>query len=152
MYDINTQIGCIDSFEMTKKNLTMEDIKVIFEKILKEHEVSIVQKNQEMFHKQEQFILALISGNNSLTNQRLDNLSKDINDLKESLEFSKNEYDDKFKNTGDKIQKLEEKINLMKDELHVIQTTKPSWAIKIDTKLIDLEDRSRRNNLRSEKF
>ena len=85
--DINTQIGCIDSFEMTTKNLTMEDIKVIFEKMLKEHEASIVQKNQEMFHKQEQSILALISGNNSLTNQRLDNLSKDINDLKESLEL-----------------------------------------------------------------
>ena len=79
-----------------------------------------------MFHKQEQSILALISGNNSLTSQRLDNLSKDINDLKESLEFSQNEYDEKFKKMGDKIQKLEEKINLMKKELHVIQTTEPS--------------------------
>ena len=67
---MNNQIGYIDSFEMTTKNLTMEDIKVIFEKMLKEHEASIVQKNQEMFHKQEQSILALISGNNSLTNQR----------------------------------------------------------------------------------
>ena len=70
---------------MTTKNLTMENIKVIFKKMLKEREVSIVQKNQEMFHKQEQSILALISGNNSLTNQRLDNLSKDLNDLKESF-------------------------------------------------------------------
>ena len=70
----------MESFEMTTKNLTMEDTKVIFEKILKEHEASIVQKNQEMFHKQEQSILALISGNNSLTNQRLDNISKDINE------------------------------------------------------------------------
>ena len=48
---MNTQTGCIDSFEMMTKNLTMEDIKVIFEKMLKEHEASIVQKNQEMFHK-----------------------------------------------------------------------------------------------------
>ena len=94
---------------MTTKGLTTEDIKVIFEKMLKEHEASIVQKNQEMLHNQEHSILALISGNNSLMNQRLDNLSKDINDLKESLEFSQNEYDDKFKNMGDKIQKLEEK-------------------------------------------
>ena len=58
----------------------MENIKVIFEKMLKEHEASIVQNNQKNFHKQEQFILALISGNNSLMNQRLDNLSQDIND------------------------------------------------------------------------
>ena len=67
---MNNQIGYIDSFEMTTKNLTMEDIKVIFEKMLKEHEASIVQKDQEIFHKQEQSILALISGNNSQTNQR----------------------------------------------------------------------------------
>ena len=112
---------------MTTKNLTTEDIKVIFEKMLKKHEASIVQKNQEMFHRQEQSILVLISGNNSLTNQRLDNLSKDINDLKESLEFSQNKSDDKFRNMGDKIQKLEQK---MKEELDVIQTTKPSWTIE----------------------
>ena len=60
----NTQIGCIDSFEMMTKNLRMEDIKVISEKMLKENEASIVQKNQEMVHKQEHSILALISGNN----------------------------------------------------------------------------------------
>ena len=135
---------------MMTKNLTMEDIKVIFEKTLKEHEASIVQKNQEMFHKQEQSILAFISGNNSLTNQRLDILSIDINDLKESLEFSQNEYDEKFNNMGDKVQKLEEEIDLMKEELHVIQTTKPWLAIETDAKLVDLEDRSRRSNLRFE--
>ena len=110
-------VGCIDGFEMTTRNLTMEDIKVIFEKMLKKHEASIVQKNPEMFQKQEQSILALISGNNSLTSQRLDSLSKDINDLKESLEFSQNEYDDKFKNLGDKVKKLEEKINLINYKL-----------------------------------
>ena len=64
----STQIGCIDSFEMTKKNLMMEDIKLTFEKMLKEHQASIAQKNQEMFQKQEQSILRVISVNNSLTN------------------------------------------------------------------------------------
>ena len=49
----------------------------------------------------------LISGNISLTNQRVDSLSKDVNELKESLEFSQNEYDDKLKNMGGKVQKLE---------------------------------------------
>ena len=79
MNDINTQFRRIDGFEMTTKNLTMGDIKVIFEKMLKEHEASIVQ----------------------------DRLSKDINDLKESLEFFENEYDEKFKNMGDNVQKLQ---------------------------------------------
>ena len=29
----------------------------------------------------------------------------------------------------------------MKEELHVIQATKPSWTIETDSKLVDLEDR-----------
>ena len=38
----------------------------------------------------------------------------------------------------------------MKEELHVIQTIKPWWTIETDAKLLDLEDCSRRNNLRFE--
>ena len=59
--DVNTQFGCIGGFKMTTKCLTREDIKVIFEKVLKEYEASIVQKNEEMLQKQEQSVLALIS-------------------------------------------------------------------------------------------
>ena len=82
-----------------------------------------------MFYKQERSILALIFGNNSLMKQRIISLSKDINDLKESLEFSQNECDDKFMNMDHKVQKLEE-INRMKQELLVIiQATKPLWVI-----------------------
>ena len=85
-----------------------------------------------------------------MTNQRLDSLSKDINYLKQSLEFSQNEYDDKFKNMDARVQKLEGEINLMKENLHVIQTRKPSWTIETDAKLVDLEDRSRQSNLKFE--
>ena len=82
-----------------------------------------------MFYKQERSILALIFGKNPLMKQRLISLSKDINDLKESLEFSQNECDDKFMNMDHKVQKLEE-INRMKQELLVIiQATKPLWVI-----------------------
>ena len=59
-------------------------------------------------------------------------------------------YADQFKNMDNKIQKLEEEINLINEELYIIQTTKPSWAIETDAILVDLEDRSRRNNLRFE--
>ena len=37
--DINTQNGCRDGFEMKTRYLKMEDIKVIFKKMLKEHEL-----------------------------------------------------------------------------------------------------------------
>ena len=72
-------------------------------------------------------------------NQHVDSLSKDINDLKDSLEFSQNEYDDKLKNMGDRAQKLEEEINLMKQILHIMQATNLSWASETDTKLVDWE-------------
>ena len=47
---------------MMTKNLTMEGINVIFEKMLEKHKASMVQKNQEMFHKLKQSILALMTG------------------------------------------------------------------------------------------
>ena len=81
----------------------------------------------------------LISENISLTNQRVDNLSKYISDLKECLEFSQNEYDDKLKSMDNKAQKLEEEISLMKQELHIIQATNLSRAIETGIKLVDLQ-------------
>ena len=137
---------------MTTKNLMTEDVKVIFKKMLKEHEASIAQKNQEIFHKQRQSILALISREASLRNQCLDSLSKNMNDLKKSLKFCQYGHDDKFKNMGNKIQKLEEEQNLMMEELQFIQKTKQSWAIETEAILVDLEDRSRRNNQRFEEI
>ena len=44
---------------------------------------------------------------------------------------------------------MERNLFSQKKDIEVIQTTKPSWAIEIKNKLVDLEDRSRRrNNLR----
>ena len=43
---------------------------------------------------------------------------------------------------------MEKNLFSLKKDIEVIQTTKPSWAIEIENKLVDLEDRSRRNNLR----
>ena len=103
--------------------------------MLKEHEASIVQKDKEMFHKQAQPILASsINLQQKPTNQRLDRISKGINELKDSLGFTQNEYDDKLNNKGKKLQKLEEEINIMTPEL---QTKKPLQAVEIDTKLVD---------------
>ena len=43
---------------------------------------------------------------------------------------------------------MERNLIGLKKDIEVIQTTKPSWAIEIENKLVDLEDRSKRNNLR----
>ena len=101
-----------------------------------------------MFRSHENSIMQLISGNTTLTNQRLDNLSKEIADLKESLEFTQEGTEEKFNKLNEKITSMERNLFSLKKDIEVIQTTKPSWAIEIENKLVDLEDRSSRNNLR----
>ena len=43
---------------------------------------------------------------------------------------------------------MEKNVFSFKKDIDIIQTTKPSWAIDIENKLVDLEYRSRRNNLK----
>ena len=43
---------------------------------------------------------------------------------------------------------MEKNLFSLKKCIDIIQTTKPSWAIDIENKLVDFEDRSRRNYLR----
>ena len=43
---------------------------------------------------------------------------------------------------------MEKNLFSLKKDIRVIQATKPGWAIEIEDKLVDLEDRFRKNNLR----
>ena len=101
-----------------------------------------------MFRSHENSIMQLISGNTTLTNQRLGNLSKEIADLKEILESTQEETEEKFSKLNEKITSMKRNLFSLKKDIEVIQTTKPNWTIEIEDKLVDLEDRSRRNNLR----
>ena len=132
---------------MVSTNIIIEDIKKIFQDMFKQHQEAITKKQEKMFRSHENSIMQLISGNTTLTNQRLDNLSKEIADLKESLEFTQEETEGKFSKLNEKITSMERNLFSLKKDIEVIQTTKPSWAIEIENKLVDLEDRSRRNNL-----
>ena len=68
--------------------------------------------------------------------------------MTKSLEFTQEETEGKFNKLNEKITTMERNLFSLKKDIEVIQTTKPSWAIEIENKLVDLEDRSRRNNLR----
>ena len=102
-----------------------------------------------MLRSHENSIMQLISGCTTLTNQTLDNLSKEIEDLKESLEFTQEETEGKFSKLNETITSMERNLCSLQKDIEAIQTTKPNWEIEIKNKLVDLEDRSRRNNLRS---
>ena len=101
-----------------------------------------------MFRSHENSIMQLISGKTTLKNQRLGNLSKEIADLKEILESTQEETEEKFSKLNEKITSMKRNLLSLKKDIEVIQTTKPSRAIEIENKLVDLEDPSRRNNLR----
>ena len=60
----------------------------------------------------------------------------DIEELKESLLFS---------NINERVQSLKKKVISEKEDVGILQTTEPTWALEIRRKLVDLEDRSRKN-------
>ena len=68
-------------------------------------------------------------------------LSREIEDVKSSLEFTQNDMDDKVKIIEINAQKN-------KKELKEIRDIEPGYVQEIRNKVVDLEDRSRRQNLR----
>ena len=103
---------------MGSTNIAIKDIKKIFQDMFKQHQEAITKKQEEMSRSHETGIMQLISGNATLTNQILDNLSKEIADLKESLKFTQEETEGKFS-------KLNEKITSMERNLFSIKSLKP---------------------------
>ena len=61
---------------MVSTNIIIEDIKKIFQDMFKQHQEAITKKQEKMFRSHENSITELISGNTTLTNQRLDNSVK----------------------------------------------------------------------------
>ena len=95
----------------------------------------------EMFKKHEATMASIISANHKIVNDRLDVLSREIEDVKSSLEFTQNDMDDKVKIIEINAQKN-------KKELKEIRDIEPGYVQEIRKKVVDLEDRSRRQNLR----
>ena len=102
---------------------------------------------KEEFAKQEKSISNLINGNFDITmkgirksQDKIKDLRKEITEFKQSLEFTENELHCKIK----KLQEKHESIRKTVDEIYNSQVDSDF----VYDKLIDLEDRSRRRNLR----
>ena len=94
----------------------------------------------EEFQKQEKNIINIISGNFEITMKEIKSLKAEVSDLKDNLEFTENVI-------GKKVEKLETELDDLEGKVHEI------WDYQINTdyihhKLVEVEDRSRRNNLR----
>jgi hypothetical protein len=103
---------------------------------------AIDNKFTEMFKKHEDTMLQIIAANHKIGNQRIDKIMEEINGFKESLEFTQKNTEEELKNSDKKIKVLEEEIDKLKEI--------PRWGEEIKNKMVEQEDRSRRNNLRFE--
>ena len=106
-----------------------------------EERLQILIKNifADEFQKQEKYI-NILSGNFEITMKEIKDLKAEVSDLKDSLEFTENVIEKK-------VEKLETELDNLEDKVQDI------WDYQIDPdyiqhKLIELEDRSRRNNIR----
>ena len=129
---------------------TIKKIREILRQMLQEHET----KQEGMFTKHEKLVLFLLSEKQALLKQRIDQLygnftsvKTDVEERKESLSFTQNDIEQRFSKINEKVQSLEKELSSKKEDVGLIQTTEPKWALEICRKLVDLEDRSKRNNL-----
>ena len=75
-------------------------------------------------------------------------MKTDVEEHKESLSFTQNNIEERFWNIYQKVQSLEKELISKKEGVGVIQTIEQTWALKVHRKLMDLEERSRKNSLR----
>ena len=93
----------------------------------------------EELKKQQQSLLKLVSGNFEITRKEIKNIKCEINELKKNIEFTEEVLEEKVQKMR-RVSSLEEKV----DEIYDYQIDPD----EVEKKLTDLEDRSRRNNLR----
>ena len=94
----------------------------------------------EKVEKQQQSLLKLISGYFEITVKEIKNIKSEVNELIISIEFTKEVLEEKVQNMQRKVSNLEEKV----EEIYAYLIDPD----EVKKKLTDLDDCSRRNNLR----
>ena len=94
----------------------------------------------EEFERQQQNILNIISGNFDIQMRKIKELKTKLSDLKQNLGFTEDTLEEKVNDLKSENEKLKTKMK----ELYEYQI-EPEF---VENKLVELEDRSRRCNLR----
>ena len=76
--------------------------------MLKHHQEAF-EKHEKMVRSHENSIMQMISGSKTQTNMRLHNLSKETTGLKESLEFTQKDTEEKFNQIIEEISTMKMK-------------------------------------------
>ena len=116
-----------------RKSKSLSEEEILTNKIERIFEQCITEKIEKIFERKlkehEENITKIISANTILINKRFEEIDETISDFKESLEYTENE---------------------LKEEIKSIKQQCESENIMLRNKLRQLEDRSRRNNIRIE--
>ena len=102
---------------------------------------------EEEFTKQQQQISKIIESNLVITKQEIRKLREEINDLKKSIEFTENVLEEKVAKVEQNVCELQGKFKKVEEDV-VYMNDYIEDAENIHNKLVELEDRSRRNNIR----
>ena len=95
---------------------------------------------KQEYEEHEKKINGIIKSHLETTNKRLEEISKEFRDITESVEFTEGRLDEEIATVKDDISKMKSDVRLIERDL-----LDPN---EVSEKLIELEDRSRRNNLR----
>ena len=114
----------------------LNTIRGIIKEGLEDHEKKMKQEYEE----HEKKINDIIKSHLETTNKRLEEISKEVRDITESVEFTEGRLDEEIATIKDDISKMRSDVRLIERDL-----LDPN---DVSEKLIELEDRSRRNNLR----
>ena len=99
---------------------------------------------QELLKVQQQTMLACFNQMIENLSHKVDGIMCDVQDLKTSINFISDDAEKKFEN----IKKNTERVQFEIKNVHLLNTEERDSLYEHKEKLIDLEDRQRRNNLR----
>ena len=117
----------------------------------------IVRNIESKIKDSQQLIINFIEMNTRVLNGRIDDVMKEVGIMKNSINFFQEEvFDKKIKEIHSTMEKLKKDVDKMYEEINspnanITSTAANDQNIKeIKDKLIDIENRSRRNNIRVE--
>ena len=128
------------------RNASAQDTPPTSRKEINEDEESlsdiIQQIVEEEFAAHEKTMKVLINSNLQATNEHLDKIATEMGELSKTLEFTQSQLDEELGSVEKDITKLENNIKSIEKDL-----LDPD---DVNAKLVELEDTSRRNNLRND--
>lgn len=125
--------------------LTMESIKEMMREMLEEQRASILNETKEILKKQEETFATIVSSNMAILTERLNNIEKQLKNTSDRLTTTEKNIEDLKEGVNFQEEVFESKIKDLNDRL---DTDIEGYLDEVDDKMRVLEDRCRRNNLR----